>query len=450
MAQEVNITRAIEDGRVTPYQYMIYALCTLLCLSDGVDTFLPAIAGPAMRTEFNLGPEALGSIFSAGLAGNLVGYFMGGPLSDRFGRRWLMVVNAAVFTLFTMLSAMTSSFEQLLVMRFLCGIGLAICLSSSLAMIADFSKARWAVPLVIVAQVGFSVGSILVHSGAAYLVPHYGWRSTFYVGSGLGLLMTILLLLLMPESIRYLALRRPTWEGTGKVLSRITGNTYAAGTRFALEGEEAGGAPLVELFRHGRLARSIALWIMFFAGGCMVFTLTQWLPSLLKTAGLPFTTAVAAGAAMGSAGTTGSLVTTLISARVKRPVVLVCIQFFLAAIGLIAIGFAGNTESLVYASVIFTGFFLISGWLLMYAVATTAYPDFMRATGLSMSTVWGRAGAIVGPLVVGKMLASGFGTQAVFTTFGSLSAVTIVGGLLYLASRRESNPTLEHLQTAKA
>jgi AAHS family 4-hydroxybenzoate transporter-like MFS transporter len=189
---------------------------------------------------------------------------------------------------------------------------------------------------------------------------------------------------------------------------------------------------------------------MFFAGGCMVFTLTQWLPSLLKTAGLPFTTAVAAGAAMGSAGTTGSLVTTFVSTRVQRPVVLVCIQFFLAAIGLIAIGFAGNTESLVYASVIFTGFFLISGWLLMYAVATTAYPDFMRATGLSMSTVWGRAGAIVGPLVVGKMLASGFGTQAVFTTFGSLSAMTIVGGLLYLASRRESNATLEHLQTAKA
>jgi AAHS family 4-hydroxybenzoate transporter-like MFS transporter len=119
MAQEVNITRAIEDNRVSAYQYVVYALCTLLCLSDGFDTFVPAVTGPAMRTEFNLGPEALGSIFSAGLAGNLIGYFMGGPLSDRFGRRWLMIVNASVFSLFTALSAQITSFEQLLVMRFL-------------------------------------------------------------------------------------------------------------------------------------------------------------------------------------------------------------------------------------------------------------------------------------------------------------------------------------------
>jgi AAHS family 4-hydroxybenzoate transporter-like MFS transporter len=448
--QQVNITRAIEDSRVTPYQYMVYALCALLCLSDGFDTFVPAVTGPAMRAEFNLGPQALGSIFSAGLAGNLIGYFMGGPLSDRFGRRWLMIVNAAIFSLFTALSAEISTFEQLLVMRFICGIGLAICLSNSLAMIADFAKTRWAVPLVIIAQVGFSLGSILVHSGAAYLVPHHGWRSAFYAGACLGLLMTVLLLFLMPESVRYLALRRPTWTGTGKVLSRITGVPYPAGTVFALEGEKPAGAPLAELFRHGRLATSIALWIMFFAGGCMVFTLTQWLPSLLKTAGLPFTTAVGAGAAMGTAGTTGSLITTLISARVKRPVVLVCVQFFFAAVGLVGIGLAGNSETLVYAAAIFTGFFMISGWLLMYAVATIAYPDFMRATGLSMSTVAGRAGAVIGPLVVGKMLASSFSTQAIFKTFGGLSVMIIVGGLLYLAARRPASAAAERLQTIKA
>lgn len=272
----------------------------------------------------------------------------------------------------------------------------------------------------------------------------------FYVGAGLGLSMTVLLLFFLPESIRYLGLRRPRSVDTGKVLSRITGIKYGPDAVFALEGEKPAGAPLAELFRHGRLVTSISLWIMFFAGGCTVFTLGQWMPSLLKIEGLPFSTAVEVGAVMGTAGTIGSLITTAVSTRVQRPIVLVCGQFFFAGAGLIGVGLAGSSEAAVYAAGVFTAFFLTAGWLLLYAVATTAYPEFMRATGLGMSTVAGRAGAVIGPLVVGKALASGFGPPSVFAGLGLVNLAVIAGGVLYLASRRSGDAPADHFEAAKA
>jgi MFS transporter, AAHS family, 4-hydroxybenzoate transporter len=443
MPAQIDISRVIEETPVTAYQVVIFALCTFLCLADGLDTFVPAVTGPAMRTEFGLGPQALGSIFSAGLAGNLVGYFIGGPLSDKYGRRWLMIINATVFAVFTFLTSQVHTLEQLLAMRFLCGIGLAVCLSNALAMIADFAPKRLAIPLVIIAQVGVSLGSIIVHSSSAYLVPNFGWRSVYYLGTAAGLLMAFLLLVLMPESIRYLGLHHPNSTRTGSVLSRITGTVYPAGTTFVLGSEKLEGAPLIELFRNGRLGVSLSLWLMFFAGGCMIFTLTQWMPSLLKTAGLSFTLAVSAGATHTSAGIVGSLLTTFVSARLKRPVLLICIQFVLAGIGLLAIGATGNDETLVFVAVAFTGFFMVSGWLLLYAIGTVAYPEFMRATGLSMCTVAGRVGAVVGPLLVGEMLSFNFGTQAVFTALGSLAIILVVGGAAYLSLSRPRSAATE-------
>lgn len=89
--RDLNIATLIDAQKVSAYQLRILALCGLVMFLDGFDTQIIAYMAPLIGKEWHASKAAMGPIFSLGLAGLMAGFLLLSPLSDRIGRRRVMI-----------------------------------------------------------------------------------------------------------------------------------------------------------------------------------------------------------------------------------------------------------------------------------------------------------------------------------------------------------------------
>ncbi len=126
---------SVKEGPLSGLQIRVIALCTLLGVVDGFDTLAIAYAAPVMRAALDISSAVLGWIFSVALIGGIVGMFFGGPIADRIGRRPTLIAQVLLFGVFTVLSAWARNSEQLLVYRFMAGLGLGLSITVAYALV---------------------------------------------------------------------------------------------------------------------------------------------------------------------------------------------------------------------------------------------------------------------------------------------------------------------------
>src|ERR1700754_3718665 len=99
-------------------------MCFVIVLLDGFDTAAIGFIAPSLVAEWQISRPALAPVLSAALFGLAFGALAAGPLSDRLGRRLLLIVSVTVFGLACLASAWSSNLSQLTVLRFVTGLGL--------------------------------------------------------------------------------------------------------------------------------------------------------------------------------------------------------------------------------------------------------------------------------------------------------------------------------------
>jgi MFS transporter, ACS family, glucarate transporter len=151
-----------------------------------------SIAGQAVAAEFHLSNQQLGWIFSAFITGYAVFQTPGGWLADRFGARIVLTLGVLWWGFFTSLITVISPNVAapvlvLVVIRFVLGMGEAVVYPASNCVVAAWvpSEERGIANGLIFAGTGFGAG--ITPPLVAYLLVHYGWRSSFWVSSLLGL-----------------------------------------------------------------------------------------------------------------------------------------------------------------------------------------------------------------------------------------------------------------------
>ncbi len=121
---QVNITRLIDDGRLTRFQIGIIVCCALVNVFDGMDTQSIGVAAPFIAEGLGIKIANFGPIFSSALVGATLGAATFGPLADRFGRKTLLIVATLLIGVFTILTAFATSVPVLMTFRVLAGLGL--------------------------------------------------------------------------------------------------------------------------------------------------------------------------------------------------------------------------------------------------------------------------------------------------------------------------------------
>src|SRR5580658_7237880 len=122
-ANEVNVTRLIDDGPITRFQIGVIVCCALVNLFDGADTQSIGVAAPFIAEELGIKIANFGPIFSSALVGATLGAASFGPIADRLGRKRLLIIATVLIGVFTTLTAFASSVPMLMTFRILAGIG---------------------------------------------------------------------------------------------------------------------------------------------------------------------------------------------------------------------------------------------------------------------------------------------------------------------------------------
>ena len=438
----VNVTRVIDDGPVTNFQIFAISLCALVAFLDGLDSQSIAVAAPIIAEKLKLARTALGPIFSAALLGAMIGAVTFGSLGDRFGRKRILALAAAIFGVFTLLTAQAQSYEALLATRFAAGIGLGGAAPCFIALACEFAPKRRRAMVASLIWAAFPLGGTVGGFVNAYILANFGWETIFLVGGILPLLVAVVLILWLPESLRFLLASGADSIRVANILKRIRPDLPANG-RFVADEERVEGVPLKHLFTNGRAPDTFLLWIPFFTAFGVLAIAVLWTPVLLRDNGFPPTQAALVigvhgiGALIGMASA-GRLMERFGASTVLLP------AFLLGAISTAALGYAAVSASAMAATLAVIGLFIGMAASGSIALATLVYPTAIRSSGVGWAMGMGRFGQVLTPLAAAAMVGAAWSNVQLFHAF---AIAPLFGALAILALRRrapkvdQANPT---------
>ncbi|SAL33286.1 MFS transporter [Caballeronia humi] len=439
MSTALDVSSLIDREPIRPYQWMIFALCFATTLFDGFDTQAIAYTGPAIVAAFGLRPGDLAPILIAGTLGMTIGAMTLGLLGDRAGRRPALLGGVALFSVASLLTAFAGSTSQILILRFIAGLGMGGCTPVLLALAAEFGPARHRGAIMTGVLLGLPAGAMLGGLLAARMMPVIGWQGVFIVGGAAPLVLLVVLYFALPESLNYLVSRSRTngMQTVRKTLSRIIPTTLPADIVFKAPEAAASRASVGALFKHGNARNTIAIWGVYLFNWIAWFMLLSWLPTVLKAAGLP-----AAQAPMGTVVVNAVFIVCAIPLSILLPRINTRrLLIALLALGIaIAIGlsYAGTSWDLVFVLAGAAGLGIGGQQIALNYLVVGAYPTTLRATATGWAIGMGRVGAIAGSAVGGSVLALG-GPSGFYMAL----AVPLVAALLAVIAIRTSGDVID-------
>src|SRR5262252_3272092 len=422
----VNITETIDNSQVRSFQIGVFVLCGLCLIMDGFDVQSWGFVAPALFSEWGTKSSA-GTVASFTLTGVLIGSLLFSMLADKIGRRPVLIGATLYFSLLTLVTSQVTSLNQLLVIRFIGGLGLGAIMPNAVALVGEYSPKRSRVTAMLVVSNGFTIGAAVAGFIATYLIPRFGWRSVFYFGGTVPLLIGLLMFFSLPESLQFLTLRKKGVDVIGRWLKRVEPDIEVRpDTRFIVNAEQQGGVPIITLFHDGRATGTLLLWTMQFMNLINLYMLSTWLTTIARGMGMATTAALMFGTTFQMGGAIGSVA---IGQPIQKwgffNVLMAC--FAGAGVMIALIGQPGLSETMLFLIVFFAGFGIFSGQAGNNALAATYYPTDLRSTGVGAALGIGRIGSILGPSVA-EYMRPRYTTHQLFLVFAVpalLSAVAV-------------------------
>lgn len=403
-------------------QIAVVALCIALNALDGFDVLAISFAAPGIAEEWGVDKATLGIVLSMELLGMAAGSVLIGNIADRIGRRPTILACLVVMAIGMYAATHADGVTTLSAIRFLTGIGIGGMLSSTSAMVAEFSNDKRRGLNVALNIAGYSTGAILGGLLASKLLAETGdWRSVFMLGAIASAAMIPLAFLFLPESIESLIARRPAQalERVNGVLTRLG---HAPAAALPPPPAEVIKPSIASLFSSGFARVTILLTIAYFAQILFFYYIQKWVPKIVVDLGFDASQAGGVLVAANVGNLTGALAIGLASQRFNlRPLVAGAMLAGFVAIGIF--GLSGADLTRLSVSVAVAAFFINAGVVGMYPLLAQTYPAALRASGTGFVIGIGRGGSALGPVVAGALFASG----------GSLLLVSLVmgiGGLL--------------------
>lgn len=190
----------VDSTAARPVASGVIAMLALLAAVAplSIDMYLPAF--PRMAEEFGVSATAIQLTLTTFLVGLAIGNLVIGPLSDRFGRRPLLLVGTFVSIIATILCAWSPTVEWLTVFRFLQGFTGAAGVVLSRAVISDRARGAAAAKLFSLLVLVNGVAPVIAPLLGGAVIGLTGWRGVFWVLAGVSVLMFVGVLALLPES----------------------------------------------------------------------------------------------------------------------------------------------------------------------------------------------------------------------------------------------------------
>ena len=417
-------------------------LCWLAMVLDGFDLVVLGTVIPTLIKTQDLGFDAIGATYAAtiSLVGVGIGALFIAPLSDRFGRRRLLVACVAWFSLFTIAVVFAPNVAVFGIFRLLAGVGLGACLPAALAYMNDYAPAGTAGKSTTRTMTGYHVGAVATAFLAILVVPD--WRIMFVVGGVAGFVLVPFLWFRLPETLPPVqAESGKDARGAAAPAAPAHAPVHAARTHRPIAvpaaEPEASPASLVPADATGERASfrdltkkpyplvALGIAVASFMGLLLVYGLNTWLPQLMSSAGYTVSTGLVLLLVLNVGAVVGLIVAGILADKhgTKK---IVLLWFGLSAVFLAVLSIKIQNEFLLNAAVFVTGVFVFSSQVLVYAWVSQLFPSRLRGTALGFAAGVGRLGAIMGPAVTGSLVAAGIAYPWGFYVFGGAALLAVI------------------------
>ncbi|MEK5204857.1 MFS transporter [Bacillus sp. FSL R10-2789] len=370
-------------------------------LFDAMDVGMLSFVIVALQKDWGLSTQEMGWIGSVNSIGMAVGALLFGILSDKIGRKSVFIITLLLFSIGSGLTALTTTFAMFLVLRFLIGMGLGGELPVASTLVSESVEAHERGKIVVLLESFWAGGWLIAALISYFVIPKYGWEVAMVL-SAVPALYALYLRWNLPDSPRFQKVaKRPS------VIENIK-SVWSGEYRKA----------------------TIMLWILWF---CVVFSyygMFLWLPSVMVLKGFSLIKSFQYVLIMTLAQLPGYFTAAWFIERLGRKFVLVTYLIGTACSAYV-FGIADSLTALIVAGMLLS-FFNLGAWGALYAYTPEQYPTTIRGTGAGMAAAFGRIGGILGPLLVGYLVASQASLSLIFTIFcGSILigalAVVILG-----------------------
>lgn len=449
----MDLRQLIDNTRMSGYQWLIIAVAAFVNALDGYDLVAMAFSANAVTEEFALSGSTLGWLLASALIGVGVGAVVLAPLADRFGRKRLIVVSLIINLAGLVATTFSSGITELFIYRVVTGIGVGGVLACVTVLTSEFSNLRFRGLAMAIYAAGYGLGASLCGVVASNYIEGHGWRIVFTVGSVLTAVALLAVIFIVPETPEALASRGQdaALQRLARRMGKMPAGADAEQKITVALPREAEKARAKDLLGPKLLRTTLLLWLAFALVNFGFNFANQWTPKLLTEVGLSEQMSALGGIMLALGGTVGSVLFGVLTTRLSTRTVLV--SFSLVA-GWILVAFILSTQLPVL--MLFLG--VVVGMLLngcvtgMYTITPQSYPFHLRSTGVGMALGVGRVGAIMGPLVVGYLVDSGWTPLALYVGAAvvMLLVAVAIGGVQGPATRVAGRPEPERKERARS
>lgn len=411
---------------------------------DAFNALSIAFVLPILVPLWHITPPEIGILIGASYVGQIIGAFAFSWGAERYGRIPCAAAATAIYAVLSLACAAAWSFNVLLVLRFVQGIGVGGEMPVAATYISELSKARGRGRFFLLYEMIFPIGLMATGQVGAWLVPLMGWQIMFLIGGIPGLVIALMLLRL-PESPRWLI-------GKGRLAAAeaVIGRLEAASDKSSEAAHAASAVTLPaqvevparsrgkwgELLSPTYRGRTLIAWVLWASAFLVANGLNNWMPTLYTTVyHLALPEALRAASLTNVAQVCLVLICALVIDRTGRKYWMIG-AFGLGAVTLGILGF-GGTQEVSWFIVLSTLSYGLIGSIaaVVYLYTPEIYPTRMRAVGTGVATSWLRIASAIGPTIIGFMLGKGGGVDAVFLMFAAVAIIGLIAATRMIETR---------------
>ena len=395
LASDENLLARLDRAPMTRTIWMIVALLMLAWLVEAFDIGVIGSGLLILKPAWKLTPAQLGLLGSSGVFGTVIGLLPAGRLADLYGRKRILTLGVAFFSIFTLATAFASNFNELTILRFFAGLGEGAVFPVPYLLISEFvNKQRrgeavgWANFVLTAAyMIPTLVGVLVVHSGFGNI----GWRILFGLG-GLPLLITPALAIGIPESPRFLLKvgRRSEVRALVEKIENEAGLAHDATITNAaaldvLRATAQRKVSLATLLQHPYLRRCFVAFCALGSPFVIFYTMTIYGPTIFHQMGATSSNALLYIAGLQLVSGFGTIVGAALGDRIGRRPVHVAFMV-ITGVSLILLGYKLPSAALVLVALA-AWFFGLGAFAVPKLYMAEQFPTRLRATGSATGEV---------------------------------------------------------------
>lgn len=423
-----------------PLNRAVLSLVAILAGVSIIEAFDLGLIGQTvlvLKQIWHLTPEDTGLLATCSTMGVVLGTFACGFLSDKYGRKRVLLWATFIFTLFTLVGPAVNNLYWVVVMRFLSGLGAGAVFPQPYLFISELVGARHRGVVFAYCNSILVMGYVLPSSFGAWAVSAFpleiAWKLPFIVG-GLPIVMVYIIYKWMPESPRWL-MRQGSFEEAFALVERFEKSAGVAPdpdyvdpkVLTALEEARGLGAQKANwglLFKPPYLSRTVVSWGMFTAALIFWYVVMVYSPTILKAKGFQMSSSVLMGGLMMAIGAVAGIICGHLIEKYGRKPMYVFFAGLAAVCSILLTQVAALTWWLVVgAGLAFFGNGVFSICKLYIA---EQYPTRLRGTGAGLGEGTSRIlGGVLATYYIAFILEHA-GQNAVFWFLGIAYAIAIV------------------------